>query len=174
MNAYKSRGVSLLEVMIAVLIFSFGLLGLAALQTYSIKVNQGAHFRSQATALASTMLDNIRANFGNVAGYYSDGYAATDCDDAEPTGSPQATYDLSAWRQQLACELPKGEGAVARFDDHTVAVCIRWNESRLLAQEDADSTSCLADAQAYFGADLKGTGAGIDNNSDVFVVVARL
>ena len=81
---------------------------------------------------------------------------------------------MSAWRQQLACELPRGEGAVARFDAHTVAVCIRWNESRLLAQEDAAGTSCLADAQAYFGADLKGTGAGIDNNSDVFVVVARL
>lgn len=173
MNASKSRGVSLLEVMIAVLIFSFGLLGLAALQTYSIKVNQGAHFRSQATALASTMLDNIRANFGNIASYYSDGYAETDCDTAAETGA-QATVDLAAWRQQIACELPKGEGAVARFDDHTVAVCIRWNESRLLSGDDAAGTSCLSDAKEYFKADLSGTGAGIDNNSDVFVVTARL
>ena len=173
MKANKNRGVSLLEVMIAVLIFSFGLLGLAALQTYSIKVNQGAHFRSQATALASTMLDNIRANFGNIANYYSDSYASTACTTA-PTASPQAALDLSAWRQQIACELPTGQGAVARFDDHTVAVCIRWNESRLLSGDDADSSSCLADAQAYFKADLSGTGAGIDNNSDVFVVTARL
>jgi len=173
MNANKNRGVSLLEVMIAALIFSFGLLALAALQTYSIKVNQGAHFRSQATALAGTMLDNIRANFGNIANYYSDDYAATDCDTAVESGT-QAAVDLAAWRQQVACELPTGEGAVARFDDHTVAVCIRWNESRLLSGDDADGSSCLADAQKYFNADLSGTGAGIDNNSDVFVVVARL
>ena len=173
MNANKNRGVSLLEVMIAVLIFSFGLLGLAALQTYSIKVNQGAHFRSQATALASTMLDNIRANFGNVANYYSYSYSSTGCNTAIGAGA-QAAFDLATWRQQLACELPQGEGAVARFDDHTVAVCIRWNESRLLAGNDADGASCLADAEKYFKADLSGTGAGIDNNSDVFVVTARL
>lgn len=172
MNARKSRGVSLLEVMIAVLIFSFGLLGLAALQTYSIKVNQGANFRSQATALASTMLDNIRANFGNTSAYYSDEYAEADCATA-PDSSSQAAFDLSAWRQQVACELPQGEAAVARFDDHTVAVCIRWDESRLLTG-DISGASCLSDAQKYYGSDLSSTGAGVDGSSDVFVVTARL
>ena len=60
----KTRGFSLLEVLIALLIFSFGLMGLAALQSFSVKNNQSSSFRSQATALAYMIIDNMRAVFG--------------------------------------------------------------------------------------------------------------
>ena len=98
-------GFTLLEVLIALLVLSFGLLGLAALQAYSVKANQSANFRSQATALASMMLDNMRANRANIGSYYSDDYEDVSCGDA-PDTSTVAARDLSVWRAQINCVLP--------------------------------------------------------------------
>lgn len=168
-----NHGASLLEVLIAMLIFSFGMLGLAALQTYSVKANQSANSRSQATALANTMLDNIRANRSYIGDYYSNPYSAGTCE-TNPTDTGVAALDLALWRQQLACQLPEGAGAVAPISDHEVAVCIRWSESRL-QQGGTVGQDCVADA-AKFGAGSAsgGSGAGADGASSVFIVAARL
>ena len=56
------RGVSLLEVLIAVLVLSLGLLGVAGLQTANIRNTQSAHQRTMAVLLASSMAERIRAN----------------------------------------------------------------------------------------------------------------
>ena len=50
----SARGFTLLETMIALVIFSIGLLGLAGLQATSIKFNQSAYLRTQATFLAGS------------------------------------------------------------------------------------------------------------------------
>lgn len=55
-------GVTLLEMMIAVLVISFGLLGLAGLQGFALKYNHTAYIRSIATQYAYEMADRIRAN----------------------------------------------------------------------------------------------------------------
>lgn len=174
-NARRRHGFTLLEVLIAMLIFSFGLLGLAALQTYSVKANQSANFRSQASALANTMLDNIRANRTQIANYYSNGYnAAADCP-ATPTQTG-AAQDLALWRQQLACQLPQGVGAVAPVANsaNEVAVCIRWSDSRL-QQGAVSGTTCTGDITKFkAGSTGAGPGAGTDGESSVFIVATRL
>jgi type IV pilus assembly protein PilV len=58
----NSKGFTLLEVLIALMIFTLGLLGLAGLLTVSIKTNHGAYLRTQATFLAQGMADRMRAN----------------------------------------------------------------------------------------------------------------
>lgn len=55
-------GVSLLEVLIAVLVLSVGLLGVAGLQTANIRNTQSAHQRTVAVLLATSMGERIRAN----------------------------------------------------------------------------------------------------------------
>lgn len=169
----RSCGASLLEVLIAMLIFSFGMLGLAALQTYSVKANQGAHFRSQATALANTLLDNIRANRSNIGDYYSNAYVATTCGTA-PTASAAAALDLQMWRQQVACQLPQGNAAVAPISATEVAVCIRWSDARM--QEGATTgTDCVADSIKFkSGSAAGGSGAGSDGAASVFIVATYL
>ena len=69
-NSYPSmQGFTLIEVLIAVLVLSIGLLGLASLQAASLKNNYGAYMRSQASILANDMADRIRSNPGSgVAG----------------------------------------------------------------------------------------------------------
>ncbi|MGA9828512.1 MAG: type IV pilus modification protein PilV [Rhodanobacteraceae bacterium] len=177
MNNRRERGFTLLEVLIALLIFSFGMLGLAALQSFSVKANQSANYRSQATALANTLLDNIRANRDYIQSYYSSDYAAgVDCrTNAQPTGATQAELDVAIWRYQVTCELPSGEAAVAPISANEVAVCIRWSDSRLQSGGAATGGNCVDDA-ATFGAGAAGggTGAGTDGASSVFIVVARL
>ncbi len=170
----SGRGFTLLEVLIALLIFSFGMLVLAALQAYSVKANQSAHLRSQATALASMMMDSIRGNRANLSAYYSNTYAEVACG-AEPAETPIATHDLELWRQQVNCELPQGRGAVAQIaGTNEVAVCIRWSDARWESDEGTAEGSC-SDDTAEFGAGLSGDGpgAGTDGQFSVFVVSSR-
>lgn len=68
-------GTSLLEVLIAVVILSIGLLGLAGLQVAGLRVNQGAMQRSQATMLAYDVLDRMRSDRDFVS---ASNYGSTD------------------------------------------------------------------------------------------------
>lgn len=173
MKTTSARGFTLLEVLIALLIFSFGMLGLAALQVYSVQTNQSAHLRSQATALAGMMMDSLRANRANLADYYSNSYEAYACATA-PATSPQAKHDLEFWRQQVACALPEARAAIAPISANEVAVCIRWSDARWETSDGSASGTCTADATS-FGASIADSGpsAGTDGQFSVFVVATR-
>ena len=138
----KTRGFSLLEVLIALLIFSFGLMGLAALQSFSVKNNQSSSFRSQATALAYMIIDNMRANRPAVlTGHYFADYEDTTCEDADPAGATGAETDLAVWRNKLACTLPGGRGSV-QFPgpENQVIVSITWDDARWAIDPDDRDT----------------------------------
>ncbi len=129
----RCAGVSLVEVLVALLVLSIGLLGLANLQLTAIRNAHSAHLRSQASILAQDILDRIRANRANATAY------AIDLAASPPTGSTLPEQDLSAWLGSLAANLPDGDGAVAvtAGTPTTVTVTIQWNDSRGL---DGDST----------------------------------
>lgn len=166
-------GFTLLEVLIAVLIFSFGMLGLAALQTFSIRTNQSANMRSQAVVLASMALDNMRANRSNLVSYYSDSYASFSCT-GTPTTTTIAARDRETWLQQLACQLPQARGAIAPISPNEVAVCIRWSDTRWVTGGTATGGSCIADIATFLaGEALNGTGSGTDGEFTVFVTTTR-
>ncbi len=66
-----NQGFALLEVLIAVLIFSIGLLGLAGLQVISLKFTGGAYQLTQFSETSYAMTDRMRANMPAViAGDY--------------------------------------------------------------------------------------------------------
>lgn len=115
----KNSGFTLIEVLIAVVILAGGLLGLAALQAASLKNNQSAYNRSQATQLAYDMADRIRANVPGAGTYTgtlpSAATAKPNC--LTTTGCSQtdmASNDLKEWDTALKT-LPRGEGIVC-FD----------------------------------------------------------
>lgn len=131
MDRQGQRGVSLIEVLVSVLIFSVGLLGLAALQLNSMKANQTATVRSHATFLAYEMGDRMRAARGDAqAGYYTLAVgAALPCNPAEETCLP-FQRDLAEWRANLAQQLPNGDGGVVQNGDQ-FTVIVQWNEERV-------------------------------------------
>lgn len=116
---YQQRGVSLLEVLVAVLIFSIGLLGMAGLISMSARSNHAAYLRTQVAFLANNMSDRMRANpVGVWAGLYnSDAYpidaGSTTCDARTPCDSAAvAVRDQVLWSRLLGSQLP---GASARI-----------------------------------------------------------
>ena len=110
----STSGFTLIEVLIAMVVLAVGLLGLAALQATSLKNNQSAYFRSQATQLAYDIADRMRTNVVALnAGQYNNRAATADnCNANTCTPAEMAGYDLAQWNQQIAAQLPSGVGLV--------------------------------------------------------------
>ena len=120
MNNRHNQGFTLLEVMIALVIFSIGLLGLAGLRT-------------QATFQAYDILDRMRANRGAAAnGNYQPTFTSMgtdrDCDTTTTTCSTayMAQHDIYEWKISLGA-LPGGIGKVEKLSDVHV-VTVTWND----------------------------------------------
>ncbi|MES2369191.1 MAG: type IV pilus modification protein PilV [Pseudomonadota bacterium] len=128
----KQSGFTLLEILVAMLVMAIGLLGLAGLMTSSMRDNLSASHRTQATWMAYDILDRMRANRSSaISGdYVTTMGSAASCSAAAPTGTVPV-QDVAAWKSQLACVLPAGNGSIA-VDPNTRAatILIQWNDSR--------------------------------------------
>lgn len=128
----KQSGFTLLEVMVAMLVLSIGLLGLAGLMASSMRNNQSAYHSTQATWLAYDILDRMRAN--RTVAIQEDyngalGSAAT-CSTTAPTGSIK-DQDIGGWKNAIACALPEGDGSITVTPANSrVRVIVQWNDSR--------------------------------------------
>jgi type IV pilus assembly protein PilV len=153
-------GVSLIEVMIAVLVLSLGLLGMAALTGVSVKNTQSANFRTQATNLAYDWIDLARANMSNVGRYNLAAFTnpATSCAAAEApidfaTCGNTHTCDLARWSRDLCYTLPNGRGlsTIARdgVRDLTMTVTVCWSDDRSGASDPADG-DCTDPGETQF------------------------
>jgi type IV pilus assembly protein PilV len=132
------RGVGLIEVLVAVAILAFGLLGIAAMQATAIRNSQSSYERSQAVTLSYSMLDRMRAN-PNVVHATPSGYNTTlmcKSDDVPDDGGAQAKNDLDAWLAELHDRM--GSSACGRIEitfDATTAtyeakITVQWDDSR--------------------------------------------
>lgn len=65
----SARGFSLLEVLIAIVIFSIGLLGLISMQARAIKQAGDAKLRAEASYLANQIIGQIWADRSNILDY---------------------------------------------------------------------------------------------------------
>ena len=116
----KQTGFTLLEILISIFILAIGLLGLAALQTTSLKNNHSAQYRTTATVSAYDIIDRMRLN-----------------PDADYTiallapglGATLKDRDIIAWKTSLASELPIGDGSIALNGD-IVTITVQWDDSR--------------------------------------------
>jgi type IV pilus assembly protein PilV len=128
----RQRAFSLVEVLIALVIMSVGMLGIAGLYVQSMQAGRTSLFRHNAVTLAGDVADRIRANpkagFAYEGAGGDQGCVATgiDCDQAS-----MAAHDIFQWDQQAVNSLPSGDVTVI-FDD-TVApvsytITISWVE----------------------------------------------
>lgn len=114
----KSRGFTLLEVLIALLVFSLGLLGLAGLMIMSVKTNHSAYLRTQATFLAESMADRMRADpLAIWASSYNGSYPVASRIDPCSGGVAcdfvnVANRDKAIWSQQLFDSLPNAAATI--------------------------------------------------------------
>ncbi|MCU0755726.1 MAG: type IV pilus modification protein PilV [Xanthomonadales bacterium] len=154
-SGQRQRGVSLLEVLIAVLILSFGLLGVAALQVRSLQGTQSSNFRSNAALLTHEIVDAIRANRSRAVDY------RIALGSGEPSTEGIAGTDLSNWRRRIAQQLPQAQSAIAVVSTATpvppsasgapqpaslavrVIVTIQWQDARWLGTDALGQTTVI-------------------------------
>lgn len=130
----KNTGFTLIEVLIAMLVLAVGLLGLAGLQATSLKNNQSAYNRSQATQLAYIMADRMRANVAGKATYIN-GTATARAGCLNTTGctpSNMAEYDLLEWNSIISLTLPSGTGTISPplLPTGVYTITINWDDNR--------------------------------------------
>jgi len=120
----QTSGMSLLEVMIAVLVFSVGLIGVAALMLTSMRNNDATLSRTQSTMLANEMYEKMLANLRGVA---DDDYSITMAATLPTTASPEcdiavcdtvqlADWDLWQWSDRLTNVLVGADASITVVD----------------------------------------------------------
>lgn len=136
----RGAGFSLVEVLVAVLVLSIGLLGLAALQIAGVRANDSARLRTEVTLAASDLSDRLRADPTSFfpLGQGSRGTAAIEADACE--GTQSSADAISRWQRDF-CALglpPPSSGDFARADCRDAnpcgggncAIIVRWNDRR--------------------------------------------
>lgn len=125
-NANKlERGTTLIETLVALLVLSIGLLGIAGMQMTSLQNNRGAHLRSQAQVLSYDIADRMRANrTAALAGKYVIALGAT------VTGTTVEVADLLTWKKTLAAALPAGDGQIdLPAGTDLVRITVQWTDT---------------------------------------------
>jgi len=155
----KQKGFTLIEAMIAVVVFSFGLLGVAGVMLVAVKSNHNGYMRSQANFLAHSIIESMRGNswavWNNVYDGTYQGYSAVDgvCTSASPCNcSSVARRDTQKWSNMITNTLTNGSGSIScaasgaygsytcgQSDQPYLGLCtvtVTWNESN---EKDASS-----------------------------------
>lgn len=141
----KQAGVSLIEVLISVLLMSFALLGLAALQAQSISQQVGATNRGNISTLIADIADRLRSNLTRAPGYdpvlgtstfsLTSNWATQATQPSAPTKNCQTTvcttaelsdYDMTVWRRKVRQELPQGSALVQGDVQNGVSITLMW------------------------------------------------
>jgi type IV pilus assembly protein PilV len=131
------RGFTLVEVLVALVVLSVGLLGIAKMVMVSAHSNDSAYLRSQATALGYQALDSMRGNLGGASAHGYDTamgampVAAGNCVAAYCDNPTLALSDVYAWKQKLQTALPGGTGSIATSATFpiTATIIVQWDDS---------------------------------------------
>lgn len=144
---FHARGASLIEALIALLILSIGMLGVAALLVETLRADRAALTRTRAVAFAADMAERIQAN-SSAASAYEKGADDAGALSAACNGgggcSPveMAANDIALWTGMLddrhddpnagRLGLPNGRGMifVSAGQPRLVVVTVRWQEAR--------------------------------------------
>ncbi|VVP19307.1 MULTISPECIES: type IV pilus modification protein PilV [Pseudomonas] len=118
---HAQDGMTLIEVLVALLILSVGLLGAAAFQLNALKYTDSARMTSQASFIAYDMMDRIRANSA-----------------ADYTVTPPTSGNLNVARDQDLYDFtsnivnfggPTATGSIA-LNQRVYTITITWDDSR--------------------------------------------
>ena len=115
------EGTTLIEVLVALLILTVGLLGAAAFQLNALKYTDSARMSSQASFIAYDMLDRIRANSG-----------------ADYTVTPPTSGNLNVARDQDLYDFTSNITALlgstatgsVTLNQRVYTITINWDDSR--------------------------------------------
>jgi type IV pilus assembly protein PilV len=130
----RQSGFTLIEVMIAILVLAFGLLGFALLQTMNVRFTKSAQQRTVATNLAYELVDVMRsqrsqASFYNGITYTSFGGVTTPTGGCVRDSAATPAANITRWKCEVRKALPGGAADVKLLADGQVTVVVRWGDA---------------------------------------------
>jgi type IV pilus assembly protein PilV len=125
-NLRRQLGVGIIEVLVAMLILSIGLLSMAALQMRTLRNNESALERSIAVAETHAVADAMRADRDNA----KNGQFNLALTDPRPTGTTFRETVLGAWRDNLISGLGLDATGSVNCNGTRCLIVIRWDDSR--------------------------------------------
>ncbi len=130
----RSGGFTLVEAMVALIVLSVGLLGIAALYVETLRANRTSLHRTQAVNVATDIADRMRSNR-----LPADAYACGSPCDPATGGNAIAVADLTDWVTEIQTQLPGGTAdvtftAATATTPAAYVVDIGWDEVGQTAQ----------------------------------------
>lgn len=136
---------SLIEALIALIVFAIGMIGIARMLLISHKTHASSYLRQQAVQSAYNIIDRIRANRQvaingnyNVSNIVSSGAPtlpgtpSTNCNNTACSTTQLATFDTWEWLTNNVAKLPNGCGAITTAASGTntlVTVTVQWSDA---------------------------------------------
>ena len=116
---HRQAGVMLLEALLAILIFSIGILAIVGMQATAIQDLGEAKYRSDAAFLANQLVADMWSNSNKLADY-------------DYPGSGAAPAILSDWMTSVNARLPGSTTfpPIIDVNGNTITVTMRWQQAR--------------------------------------------
>ena len=117
-NRPHQNGASLIEVLVAMLLLSFGMLSLGAMLSFSVQMQKMSGYRAVAVNLASSHIDRIRTNPGGLEDYKKPLHEAAwsfanidlkNCQYPNCDATSLAAMEDAATRRAVRIALPAGD-----------------------------------------------------------------
>ena len=141
------RGVALIEVLIAFLILSIGLVGFSALQVRAVKATQSSLQRTDAAMLANFIMESMRANRAAAIDVALPYNLTTQTCTAPPASATLAGTDLAAWFSALKTALGNVASTCADITCTNAGICtvnVYWDDSRALGGSATQSVQMVS------------------------------
>jgi len=145
----RTRGTTLVEVLVSMVVLATGLTGMMSLQVVSLRVTHDALLMTRATMLAQDMAERL---YANPAGYTSGAYSMVDAGEhsdcftvAGCSPAAMAATDVAQWQALVSRLLPDGHAVIcidsAAHGDGSVwpscdgmgqqfVIALRWTDGR--------------------------------------------
>lgn len=121
----------LIEVLVSILIFSFGVLALVGLQSSMTRAQTEAQLRAEASFLASEVMARMWSESPNLSFY---------------NGAVCSTHaPCQAWRDKVASQLPNGVGTIA-VNGANVTITVQWQHGQGGEQRTYTTTTLITPA----------------------------
>ncbi len=127
----RMGGTSLIEILVAVVVLSTGLLGMVALQAKALRNNQSSLERSQAVVLTYSILERMRANAAAAESNAYDYTWSAAC--PAPGNGSLANNDLTNWIGEVRAGLGQGACGNITCNGNLCTIFVQWDDTRGIA-----------------------------------------